>query len=125
VFRWIDKVGRRPLALWGYAGMAVFILIAAAGMGFLTGVPKTVLVMVGFFFITAFAIGVSGTGWLIQGEVFPTAVSQSRGRCGRHQTRGVVRRRLRHPKRTICAGRTRAAYAAAHRSYSAICNCSS
>ena len=46
-FRWIDKVGRRPLAMWGYAGMAVFILVAAAGVGFLTGVPKTVLVMVG------------------------------------------------------------------------------
>jgi uncharacterized membrane protein len=31
--------------------------------------------MVGFsFFITSFAIGVGGTGWLIQGEVFPTAV---------------------------------------------------
>jgi SP family arabinose:H+ symporter-like MFS transporter len=42
-------------------------------------VPKTVLVMVGFsFFITSFAIGVGGTGWLIQGEVFPTAV---RGRA--------------------------------------------
>jgi MFS transporter, SP family, arabinose:H+ symporter len=78
--------------------MAEFILVASAGMGFLTGVPKTVLVMVGFsFFIAAFAIGVCSTGWLIQGEVFPTAVSQSRGRCGRHQTRGVVRRRLRHP----------------------------
>jgi sugar porter (SP) family MFS transporter len=78
-FRWIDKVGRRPLAMWGYAGMAVFILVAAAGVGFLTGVPKTVLVMVGFsFFITSFAIGVGGTGWLIQGEVFPTAV---RGRA--------------------------------------------
>jgi hypothetical protein len=59
--------------------MAVFILVAAAGVGFLTGVPKTVLVMVGFsFFITSFAIGVGGTGWLIQGEVFPTAV---RGRA--------------------------------------------
>ena len=35
--------------------------------------------MVGFsFFITSFAIGVGGTGWLIQGEVFPTAV---RGRA--------------------------------------------
>ncbi len=78
-FRWIDKIGRRPLALWGYAGMAVFMLVAAAGVGFLTGVPKTVLVMVGFsFFITSFAIGVGGTGWLIQGEVFPTAV---RGRA--------------------------------------------
>ena len=30
------------------------------------------------FFITSFAIGVGGTGWLIQGEVFPTAV---RGRA--------------------------------------------
>ena len=78
-FRWIDRAGRRPLAMWGYAGMAVFSLVAAAGVGFLTGVPETVLVMVGFsFFITSFAIGVGGTGWLIQGEVFPTAV---RGRA--------------------------------------------
>jgi hypothetical protein len=35
--------------------------------------------MVGFsFFITSFAIGVGGTGWLIQGEYFPTGV---RGRA--------------------------------------------
>jgi SP family arabinose:H+ symporter-like MFS transporter len=38
-----------------------------------------VVVMVGFsFFITSFAAGVGGTGWLIQGESFPTAV---RGRA--------------------------------------------
>ena len=78
-FRWIDKVGRRPLAIFGYLGMTVFILVAAAGVAFLTDIPKTVVVMVGFsFFITSFAIGVGGTGWLIQGEVFPTAV---RGRA--------------------------------------------
>ncbi len=78
-FRWIDKVGRRPLAIWGYVGMTVFVLVAAAGVAFLTDLPKTVVVMVGFsFFITSFAIGVGGTGWLIQGEVFPTAV---RGRA--------------------------------------------
>ena len=78
-FRYIDKVGRRPLAIWGYIGMAVFMLFAATGVAFLTGLPKTVVVMVGFsFFITSFAIGVGGTGWLIQGEVFPTAV---RGRA--------------------------------------------
>jgi sugar porter (SP) family MFS transporter len=74
-FRWIDKIGRRPLAIWGYAGMTVFILVAALGVGVLTGIPRVVIVMVGFsFFITSFAIGVGGTGWLIQGEVFPTAV---------------------------------------------------
>ncbi len=74
-FRWIDKVGRRPLAMAGYAGMTVFVLVAAIGVAYLAGIPKVVLVMVGFaFFITSFAIGVGGTGWLIQGEVFPTAV---------------------------------------------------
>jgi MFS transporter, SP family, arabinose:H+ symporter len=78
-FRFIDKVGRRRLAIGGYAGMAVFMLVSAAAVGFLTGVPSTVVVMVGFsFFISSFAIGVGGTGWLIQGEVFPTAV---RGRA--------------------------------------------
>jgi sugar porter (SP) family MFS transporter len=78
-FRWIDKVGRRPLALWGYAGMTVFMLVAAAGVAWLTGTPKIVVVMVGFsIFIASFAMGVGGTGWLLQGEVFPTAV---RGRA--------------------------------------------
>jgi sugar porter (SP) family MFS transporter len=78
-FRYIDRVGRRPLAIAAYTGMAVFILLAAAGVAFLAGVPQIVVVMVGFaLFITCFAIGVGGTGWLIQGEVFPTAV---RGRA--------------------------------------------
>lgn len=78
-FRWIDKAGRRPLALGGFAGMAVFMIVAAIGVAWLTGVPKIVVVMVGFsMFITSFAIGVGGTGWLLQGEVFPTAV---RGRA--------------------------------------------
>jgi MFS transporter, SP family, arabinose:H+ symporter len=78
-FRFIDRVGRRKLAMGGFLGMAVFILIAALGVASLTGVPRVWVVMVGFsFFITSFAIGVGGTGWLIQGEVFPTAV---RGRA--------------------------------------------
>jgi MFS family permease len=78
-FRWIDKRGRRPLAIGGYLGMSVFMLVAAAAVAFLTDIPKTVVVMVGFsFFITSFAIGVGGTGWLLQGEVFPTSV---RGRA--------------------------------------------
>jgi SP family arabinose:H+ symporter-like MFS transporter len=78
-FRWIDKVGRRPLAIWGYAGMTIFILLAAVGVAWLTDIPQIVVVMVGFsFFITSFAVGVGGTGWLIQGEVFPTSV---RGRA--------------------------------------------
>ena len=78
-FRFIDKAGRRPLALIGYSGMVVFMLVAAVGVAWLTGTPKVVVVMVGFsIFIASFAMGVGGTGWLLQGEVFPTAV---RGRA--------------------------------------------
>ncbi len=74
-FRYIDRIGRRPLALGGFLGMAVFALVAAFGLGFTHGVGRLVLVMVGLdFFIASFAIGVGGTGWLLQGEVFPTAV---------------------------------------------------
>ena len=59
--------------------MAVFMLLSAGAVAWLTDLPQTVVVMVGFsFFITSFAIGVGGTGWLIQGEVFPTPV---RGRA--------------------------------------------
>lgn len=78
-FRYIDKIGRRPLAMGGFLGMAVSILVAALGEATLTGLPRVWVVMFGFsLFISAFAIGVGGTGWLIQGEVFPTSV---RGRA--------------------------------------------
>jgi sugar porter (SP) family MFS transporter len=74
-FRLIDKAGRRKLAIGGFTGMAIAALIAAVGIGLLTGVPRLVVAMIGLdAFIAAFAIGVGGTGWLIQGEYFPTVV---------------------------------------------------
>lgn len=78
-FRFIDSVGRRRLAIGAYIGMAVFLVVGAYGASFLHGVAQLVVVMVGFaLFISCFAIGIGGTGWLLQGEVFPTAV---RGRA--------------------------------------------
>lgn len=78
-FRFIDRIGRRRLAIGGFAGMAAFMLVGAFGNGALAGTAKIAVVMIGLdFFIASFAIGVGGTGWLIQGEVFPTAV---RGRA--------------------------------------------
>jgi sugar porter (SP) family MFS transporter len=74
-FRWIDKFGRRPLAIGGFSGMIAFALLAALGLAFLSGTPRLVIIMIGLdFFIASFAIGVGGTGWTLQGEVFPTAV---------------------------------------------------
>lgn len=78
-FRFIDSVGRRRLAIGAYIGMAVFLVVGAYGASFLHGVAQLVVIMVGFaLFISCFAIGIGGTGWLLQGEVFPTAV---RGRA--------------------------------------------
>ena len=74
-FRWIDRAGRRKLAIGGYVGMCVFALAAAVGLLGLSGTPRIVLVMIALCgFVASFAIGVGGTGWLIQGEVFPTGV---------------------------------------------------
>ena len=74
-FRWIDKFGRRKLSIGGYTGMIVSALIAAAGLAFTSGTFRLVVIMVGLdCFIAAFAVGVGGTGWTLQGEVFPTAV---------------------------------------------------
>jgi MFS transporter, SP family, arabinose:H+ symporter len=74
-FRWIDKFGRRKLAIGGYTGMIVFALVAALGLALLSGTARLVVIMIGLdFFIASFAVGVGGTGWTLQGEVFPTAV---------------------------------------------------
>jgi len=74
-FRYIDRIGRRRLAIGGYLGMAVFAVVAAIGIGLLSGLPRAIVGMIGLtLFVASFAIGVGGTGWLIQGEMFPTAV---------------------------------------------------
>jgi SP family arabinose:H+ symporter-like MFS transporter len=78
-FRFIDTVGRRRLAIGAYIGMAVFLVIGAWGASFLSGVAQLIVIMIGFaLFISCFAIGIGGTGWLLQGEVVPTSV---RGRA--------------------------------------------
>ena len=74
-FRWIDNLGRRKLAFGGFSGMAISAIVAAVGIGMLDGTAKLAVTMIGLdAFIAAFAIGVGGTGWLIQGEYFPTQI---------------------------------------------------
>jgi len=68
-FRLIDSYGRRALALLGYSGMAFFDVLGA--VLYLSHIDIGLLI--GFAgFIIFFAFGVGGTGWIIQGEYFPT-----------------------------------------------------
>ncbi|BDC18908.1 MFS transporter [Acidianus sp. HS-5] len=70
-FRYIDRIGRRTLAISAYIGMLVSDLIG----GFL--VMNGILIGALFAFagfIIFFAYGVGGTGWLVQAEYFKTAM---------------------------------------------------
>ncbi len=68
-FKLIDTAGRRTLAVLGYSGMAIFgfagalLRYANQDIGMLIALS---------LFIVFFAFGVGGTGWIIQGEYFPT-----------------------------------------------------
>jgi sugar porter (SP) family MFS transporter len=82
-FRWIDKFGRRRLSMGGYTGMIVFALVAALGIAYIGGIAKLAVIMLGLCgFISSFAIGVGGTGWTLQGEVFPTSVRSEAASIG-------------------------------------------
>lgn len=68
-FRLIDTRGRRFLALLGYSGMALFGFLGAALKYANSDIGMLVALSL---FIVFFAFGVGGTGWIIQGEYFPT-----------------------------------------------------
>ncbi|ALU29949.1 sugar porter family MFS transporter [Sulfolobus acidocaldarius] len=70
-FRYIDRIGRRKLALSAYTGMLIFDLIG--GILVMQGVLVGALIAFAGFIIF-FAYGVGGTGWLIQAEYFDTPV---------------------------------------------------
>ncbi|MCL4493942.1 MAG: sugar porter family MFS transporter [Firmicutes bacterium] len=74
-FRLIDSWGRRRISRVGFAGMAVFMVLAALALTNLGGIARVVtLLSMLAGFIVFFAFGVGGTGWIIEGEYFPTAL---------------------------------------------------
>jgi SP family galactose:H+ symporter-like MFS transporter len=68
----VDRVGRRPLLLFGSCG--VCLTLAATGFIFMIGAPQhgLLLLIVLLLYIVSFAIGLGPTYWLIAAEVFPT-----------------------------------------------------
>lgn len=68
----VDRVGRRPLLMFGTAG--TFLTLTATGILFLFNPHQIgiVLLIVILLYIVAFAIGLGPTYWLLADEVFPT-----------------------------------------------------
>jgi len=72
----VDRVGRRPLMLWGLGGMVV--ALGVLGLVFFTphlsDSQARIAVTSFFLFVAAFSIGPSGVIFLLISEIFPLNV---------------------------------------------------
>lgn len=70
----IDRVGRRPLLLWGLVGM--FIALVIMGAIFAIGPHNAGYLILAalILYIISFAIGMGPVFWLMSSEIFPTRV---------------------------------------------------
>ncbi|MDD9270774.1 sugar porter family MFS transporter [Paenibacillus sp. GCM10023248] len=69
----IDKVGRKPLLLWGTAFMTASLFII--GMEFHSGQPSGPLVLAAILlYVAAFAISLGPVVWVLLSEIFPNRI---------------------------------------------------
>ena len=72
----VDRLGRRPLLLWGVTGMALAHFIYGFLFQFMDQYdlsPKSLLFAM-FLGEAAYTVGLAPLGWLIMSEVFPTRI---------------------------------------------------
>ncbi|MGC9271516.1 sugar porter family MFS transporter [Acidiphilium sp.] len=73
--RLLDRVGRRPMLLWGLVGMFVTLLILSiCFMVGLSGALAWVTVIAVAAYVAFFAIGLGPVFWLLIAEIYPLAV---------------------------------------------------
>lgn len=71
----IDRVGRRPLVLFGLAGMALCLGLAAHGFGAGQAASNPTLVVAGLLgFVGCFAMSLGPIFWVVLSEIFPNRV---------------------------------------------------
>jgi sugar porter (SP) family MFS transporter len=68
----VDRVGRRPLLLWGVAGMCVAQVLM--GTFFYLGLHGFFIVGAMYFCMATYIVSLAPLTWLIMSEVFPTRV---------------------------------------------------
>lgn len=73
----IDRIGRKPLLLFGAAGMGVSLVLAGILLP-RADLPAAAKVAVVLGYIFSFAVGVGGVVWVVISEIFPTKI---RGRA--------------------------------------------
>jgi sugar porter (SP) family MFS transporter len=72
----VDRLGRRPLLLATFSGMALSLVLLALSIHFHLAPALSLLFVLAY--VACFAIGVGPTVWIVMAEIFPTKV---RGRA--------------------------------------------
>jgi MFS transporter, SP family, arabinose:H+ symporter len=71
----IDRVGRRPLLMFGCAGIGAFMLLAAYGFTVEDEARSSILVLIGMLgFVASFAFSLGPGMWVLFSEIFPNRV---------------------------------------------------
>ena len=70
----IDRIGRRPLLIVGFAGTSAAMLVIALAVVNPTLVPSWVIIVVLLFYIASFAISLGPLPHVVMSEVFPLRV---------------------------------------------------
>jgi len=69
----LDKVGRKPLLLFGLGGMVLSLIVL--GIGFYQSVSTTIMAVISlvclFTYIASFAFSLGPIGWLLNSEIYP------------------------------------------------------
>jgi SP family arabinose:H+ symporter-like MFS transporter len=69
---YVEKLGRRPLLLWGVLGMALGQFLM--GLNFFYGWPPKMTLIVFFLCEAAYDVSLAPLTWLIMSEIFPTRI---------------------------------------------------
>ena len=72
---YVEKLGRRPLLLWGVAGMALGQFLM--GLNFYYGWRPVMTLVVFFLCEAAYDVSLAPLAWLIMSEIFPTRIRAS------------------------------------------------
>jgi SP family arabinose:H+ symporter-like MFS transporter len=71
----IDRVGRRPLLMFGCAGIGAFMLLAAYGFTVEDETRSSMIVLIGVLgFIASFAFSLGPGMWVLFSEIFPNRI---------------------------------------------------